>query len=112
VSGPEENRRLMQGGYFFELTVLTGVTKEMQVMSYEAFEPLAAIVAFTGDQEALDIANDTECDVAGYYYSADIRGIMLVARLMRHDWSEHGPDQRGRKSIRWCEREWNWERGN
>jgi succinate-semialdehyde dehydrogenase/glutarate-semialdehyde dehydrogenase len=70
-------------GYFFEPTIVTGVTKEMQVMSDETFGPLAAIVTFASEDEVLQLANDTEFGLAGYFYSSDIRRIMRVARQLQ-----------------------------
>ena len=47
------------GGTFFEATVLTGVTRDMLPFNEETFGPVAALMKFKTEQEALDIANDT-----------------------------------------------------
>ena len=69
-------------GYFFEPTVLMGVTKGMAVMTEETFGPLAPIISFKDEDEVLRAANDTEFGLAGYFFSADIRRILRVARRL------------------------------
>jgi acyl-CoA reductase-like NAD-dependent aldehyde dehydrogenase len=49
----------MQDGYFYEPTVLTGVTSEMKVMNEEVFGPVAVISTFNNMDEALALANRT-----------------------------------------------------
>lgn len=70
-------------GYFFEPTVVTGVTSDMVVLKDETFGPLAAIVSFSDESEVLSLANDTEFGLAGYFFSADVHRIMRVARLLQ-----------------------------
>jgi succinate-semialdehyde dehydrogenase / glutarate-semialdehyde dehydrogenase len=70
-------------GFFYEPTIITGVNKEMRVMSEETFGPLAAIVSFKDDDEVISLANSTEFGLAGYFFSADIRRVMKVARALQ-----------------------------
>ncbi|NVO25548.1 NAD-dependent succinate-semialdehyde dehydrogenase [Donghicola mangrovi] len=60
------------GGTFFEPTLLTGVTQDMQVATDETFGPLAALIRFEDEQQAIDWANATEFGLAGYFYTRDI----------------------------------------
>lgn len=69
-------------GFFFEPTVLTGVKEGMAVLAEETFGPLAPIVTFTDEAEVLAMANDTEFGLAGYFFSADLRRVMRVARKL------------------------------
>lgn len=69
-------------GFFFEPTVLTGVKEGMAVLTEETFGPLAPIVTFTDEAEVLAMANDTEFGLAGYFFSADLRRVMRVARKL------------------------------
>lgn len=70
-------------GYFYEPTVITGATTEMEVAYDETFGPLAAIFTFDTEDEAVSLANDTEFGLAGYFYSKDIGRVMRVAQRMQ-----------------------------
>ncbi|EON68435.1 hypothetical protein W97_07759 [Coniosporium apollinis CBS 100218] len=59
----------LNGGFFFEPTVMTGVTSEMLVAKDETFGPLAPIFSFKTEDEAVAISNDTEFSLAGYFFS-------------------------------------------
>lgn len=54
-------------GHFFEPTLLTEVTDDMQVMGQENFGPVAAIARFRTNDEALERAN--ACDMGGSAYA-------------------------------------------
>ncbi|QPE18351.1 NAD-dependent succinate-semialdehyde dehydrogenase [Providencia rettgeri] len=70
------------GGLFFEPTVITGVTEAMKVAKEETFGPLAPLFKFRDEQEAIDLANDTEFGLASYFYSKDIGRIYRVAEAL------------------------------
>lgn len=70
-------------GFFFEPTVLTGVTKSMLVAREETFGPLAPIFQFDTEAEAIELANDTEFGLAGYFFSRDVNRIMRVAQKLQ-----------------------------
>ncbi|SHL68542.1 NAD-dependent succinate-semialdehyde dehydrogenase [Roseibium suaedae] len=71
-----------KGGTFFQPTVLTGMTPDMKISVEETFGPLAPLYRFEKEEEALDLANDTEFGLAGYFYSRDINRIWRVAERM------------------------------
>ena len=70
-------------GFFFEPTVLSGVTTEMLVSREETFGPLAPIFEFETEEEVLRLANDTEFGLAGYFFSQDIARAMRVAQKLQ-----------------------------
>lgn len=59
-------------GNFFEPTVLAGVKEGMQCMEEETFGPLAPVVSFKTEAEALEMANNTPAGLAAYIYSRDL----------------------------------------
>ena len=59
-------------GYFFEPTVLTGVTADMAVMSEEPFGPIAPITTFASFDEGIAIANSTRSGLAGFVFTRDL----------------------------------------
>ncbi|SNX83921.1 related to UGA2 - succinate semialdehyde dehydrogenase [Melanopsichium pennsylvanicum] len=77
--GPEPPCSLpSEGGYFYPPTVLTGLKDDMDICSEETFGPVAAIRKFTTEQEALEIANDSEVGLGAYVYTNDLR---IAARM-------------------------------
>ncbi|KAK7222738.1 hypothetical protein V2G26_010741 [Clonostachys chloroleuca] len=70
-------------GYFFQPTILSGVTKEMAVARDETFGPLAPIFEFDTEDDAVTLANDTEFGLAGYFFSRDVSRAMRVAHKLQ-----------------------------
>jgi succinate-semialdehyde dehydrogenase/glutarate-semialdehyde dehydrogenase len=69
-------------GYFYPPTVLTGVPPEAPVLTEEIFGPVAPIVAFETEDEAVELANATEYGLVGYVYTGDLaRGLRVSERL-------------------------------
>jgi succinate-semialdehyde dehydrogenase/glutarate-semialdehyde dehydrogenase len=60
------------GGTFFEPTVVTGATQDMQVAREEIFGPLAPVFRFDTEAEAVEMANATEYGLACYAYTRDL----------------------------------------
>src|SRR4051812_6740671 len=71
-----------KGGLFFQPTVLTGVMPEMIVSREETFGPVAPLIRFKTEEDAIRLSNDTEFGLAGYFYSRDIGRIFRVAEQM------------------------------
>ena len=69
-----------QGEHFYQPTVLTDVTNDMTIARTEIFGPVSTIIGFDTEQEALQIANDTEYGLAAYFYSRDIGRVWRVSR--------------------------------
>lgn len=67
------------GGTFFEPTVLADVTKDMLITAEETFGPVAPLIRFQTEEEVINMANDTEVGLAGYFFSRDIGRIWRVA---------------------------------
>lgn len=70
-------------GFFYEPTVLSGVTPDMLVSREETFGPLAPVFEFETEEDALRLANDTEFGLAGYFFSQDIARAMRVAQKLQ-----------------------------
>ncbi|MFE0150374.1 NAD-dependent succinate-semialdehyde dehydrogenase [Nonomuraea sp. NPDC059007] len=69
-------------GFFYEPTVLAGVRPDAPILREEIFGPVAPIVAFTGEEEALRLANDTEYGLVAYVYTGDLaRGLRVGERI-------------------------------
>ncbi len=72
------------GGNFFEPTVLTEVTPDMRLSKEEIFGPLSAITRFKDEEEAIQLANDTQFGLAAYFYSGSLARIWRVAESLEY----------------------------
>lgn len=70
-------------GLFFKPTVLHGVTPDMPVYREEIFGPVAAIVTFRTEEEAIALANDTEYGLAASIFTANQTRAMRIAGQMK-----------------------------
>ncbi len=69
-------------GYFYEPTVLADVPLASKLMREEIFGPVAPVIAFDGEDEAVTAANDTEYGLVSYVFTRDLkRGLRVVERL-------------------------------
>jgi succinate-semialdehyde dehydrogenase/glutarate-semialdehyde dehydrogenase len=69
-------------GFFFEPTVLADVSADAPVLDREIFGPVAPIVTFQSEDEAVALANDTIHGLAAYLYSSDLARAMRVAEAL------------------------------
>ena len=70
------------GGTFYAPTVLRRVAAGMDILDEEIFGPVAPVVCFDDEAEAVEIANDTPHGLAGYFYSRDIGRCWRVAEAL------------------------------
>lgn len=70
------------GGNFYSPTVLTGVTPDMAVFRNEIFGPVAPVTVFDTEEEAIQLANDTEFGLASYFYTRDIGRVWRVSEAL------------------------------
>jgi len=63
---------LPSAGAFYEATLISGVTSEMNSWRQEIFGPVAPITKFETEKQALDMANDCEMGLACYFYTTDV----------------------------------------
>ncbi len=72
------------GGQFFEPTLLADVVPSMRCMREETFGPLAPVMRFETEDEAIRLANETEYGLAAYFYSRDLARIWRVAEALEY----------------------------
>jgi succinate-semialdehyde dehydrogenase/glutarate-semialdehyde dehydrogenase len=70
--------RLDGAGYFYEPTVLAGVPGEARLLKEEIFGPVAPVVGFDSEEEAIRSANDTEYGLVAYVYTRDLERALRV----------------------------------
>lgn len=75
-------KRIAGDGYFFEATLLTDVATAMPVFAEETFGPIAAIITFKTDEEAVALANNTRFGLGGSVWTQDReRGLNLARQI-------------------------------
>jgi succinate-semialdehyde dehydrogenase/glutarate-semialdehyde dehydrogenase len=70
-------------GNFFAPTLLTGVTNAMDIYYEETFGPIAAVIPFDSEQDAIKSANDTTYGLAAYIYTNDLSRAIRVSEQLR-----------------------------
>ena len=77
-------RRHALGGNFYEPTVLLDVTPGMRVAREETFGPVAPLIRFTEEAEAVRMANDTAAGLAAYFYTRDLARSWRVQEALEY----------------------------
>jgi succinate-semialdehyde dehydrogenase/glutarate-semialdehyde dehydrogenase len=72
------------GGSFFQPTVLANVNTQMAVAREETFGPVAPLFRFSTDEEAVQMANDTEFGLAAYFFSRDLGRVWRTAEQLEY----------------------------
>jgi succinate-semialdehyde dehydrogenase/glutarate-semialdehyde dehydrogenase len=82
TGGKPMSDRGMEKGFFFEPTVLVNVKDDMPVCVEETFGPVAPILTFKTEEEAIRRANNTTYGLAAYFYSRDAARIIRVSEAL------------------------------
>ena len=69
-------------GYFYRPTVLTDVPSDSRLLSEEVFGPVAPIVSFDSEDEAVEAANKTEYGLVAYLFTRDLARALRVSERL------------------------------
>lgn len=72
------------GTSFYQPTVLSNVEVDMSIVANEIFGPVAPLIKFDTDQQAIDIANNTEFGLASYVYTRDIGRVWRISEALEY----------------------------
>jgi succinate-semialdehyde dehydrogenase/glutarate-semialdehyde dehydrogenase len=75
-------RKVQRPGFFFEPTVLKNVPADARILHEEIFGPVAPLVPFDTEAEAVALANDTEYGLVSYIFTENLRRAIRVAEAM------------------------------
>jgi aldehyde dehydrogenase (NAD+) len=83
VAGGPGRPEGVESGYFVRPTVFANVTNDMTIAREEIFGPVLTLIGYRDEDEAVEIANDTNYGLAGMVSSTDPQRARAVARRMR-----------------------------
>jgi len=100
-------------GFFYPPTVLVDVPAGAAILREEIFGPVAPLVVFDTDEEAVALANDSEFGLVAYVYTGDLqRGLRCSeAPRVRHGRPQPSDRLRSGSTIRWRQAERSRPRG-
>ncbi len=75
-------KRVKGEGHFFQPTILTGITPEMEIFNREIFGPVASIIVFDNEQEVIQLANQTPFGLCSYAYTQNATRIWRLSEAL------------------------------
>ena len=76
-------------GFYIEPTLFTEVARDMQIAQEEIFGPVLGVMTFDDEQEAIDIANDSDFGLYGAVFTQDAEKAYTFARAVRSGTMSH-----------------------
>jgi acyl-CoA reductase-like NAD-dependent aldehyde dehydrogenase len=83
VTGGSDTPDGLDKGFFVAPTVFSDVTRDMTIAREEIFGPVLVLIPYDSEDEAVEIANDTDYGLAGGVWSGDPEHAKAVARRLR-----------------------------
>jgi acyl-CoA reductase-like NAD-dependent aldehyde dehydrogenase len=83
ITGGVESPEGLDTGFFVAPTVFSDVTRDMTIAREEIFGPVLVIMPYDSEEEAVEIANDTDYGLAGGVWARDAEHAKAVARRLR-----------------------------
>ena len=73
----------LDGGFYFEPTILTEVTPDATIAQEEVFGPVLSVLRYSDDDDAVRIANNSQYGLSGAVWGTDVDRAVAVARRIR-----------------------------
>jgi len=84
IGGSPDKNLNDNGGFFYQPTVITGVTKDMLPYKEETFGPLVPMIMFKTENEVIEIANDSDLGLAGYACTKDLGRAWRISEALEY----------------------------
>lgn len=75
-------KRLGDRGYFLEPTVFLKMTPQMRIWREEIFGPVVGLTTFSSEEEAINLANDSDYGLGAYFWTNDLNRMHRVSAAM------------------------------
>jgi len=108
VAGGPGRPKGLNCGYFARPTVFADCNNEMTIMRQEIFGPVLSMMPFDTEEEAIEIANDTNYGLTNYVQTQDDAKANRVARQLRSGMVEMNGNFQGRAALWWLQAVWQW----
>ena len=73
-----------QKGFFYQPTILDGVTNKMNIFYEETFGPVIPLITFEDEEQVIKMANDSHFGLASYLFTKDLRLAEKVSRALQY----------------------------
>nr|WP_062532404.1 NAD-dependent succinate-semialdehyde dehydrogenase [Jeotgalibaca dankookensis] len=73
-----------QKGFFYQPTILDGVTNKMNIFYEETFGPVIPLITFESEEQVIKMANDSHFGLASYLFTKDLRLAEKVSRALQY----------------------------
>ena len=83
VTGGSGKPEELDSGYYVRPTVFGNVNNKMEIAREEIFGPVLSIIPYNSEEEAIEIANDTEYGLAAYVSGENKDKMMMLARKIK-----------------------------
>ncbi|MDC0046118.1 aldehyde dehydrogenase family protein [Candidatus Pelagibacter sp.] len=83
VAGGPGKPEGLSNGYYVKPTVFADVNNKMEIARTEIFGPVLSVIPFESEEEAIEIANDTDYGLTNYIQSQDSEKVKRLARKLR-----------------------------
>ncbi len=83
VAGGPGKPEGLTDGYYVKPTVFANVNNNMEIARTEIFGPVLSVIPFETEDEAIQIANDTDYGLTNYIQTQDVEKVQRVARKLR-----------------------------
>lgn len=73
-----------ENGFFYQPTIVDGVTNKMDIFYEETFGPVVPLIEFEKEDEVIQMANDTNFGLASYVFTTDLRRAEKVSTALEY----------------------------
>lgn len=74
---------LPETGFYVKPIVFSEVTNSMKIVQNEVFGPVLCVMSFSSDEEAVQLANDTDYGLVAGIFTSNLNRVLQISRLLR-----------------------------